>query len=75
MQAVNRAAQARCGGFGALASHQRSLAAIHSGHCLAHAAFALARVHRNTGKRAAGQHEQEHQRCKSEPHGRLHSME
>ena len=58
MRAVNRAAQTRRGGFGALASHQSSLAAIHVGHCLAHAAFTLARVHRNTGKRAAGQHQQ-----------------
>lgn|GEM_PF-6855006 len=58
MRAVNRAAQTRGGCFGTAATHQRSFAAIHSLHCLAHAAFALAKVHRNTGKRAAGQHQQ-----------------
>ena len=57
MRTVSGTAQARSGDFGALASHQRSLAAIHSGHCLAHAAFALARVHRHAGNSAAGQHD------------------
>jgi hypothetical protein len=59
MRAIHDAAQARSSGFGTFAAHQCSLAAIHSIHWLAHAAFTLAKVQRHTSKRTSGEPEQE----------------